>query len=101
MLYTVSDKIKSKTNKCAHDFACLKTGVCGNKAKCTAESAFDKDMLVVKTQESFDISCPYHVTYSGGSGHMCTCPTHYAIYMKNKRMASYPQPILPQPRVRK
>ena len=64
-------------------------GLCDHPAKCKAMSDFDKNMLVVKPQEPIDISCPYHLTYSSGSGHMCTCPTHYAIYMKNKRQASY------------
>ena len=89
MLYAVSDKIKSKTTKCAHDFSCLSKGLCDNPAKCKVHSDFDKNMLVVKPQEPIDISCPYHLTYSSGSGHMCTCPTHYALYMKIKRQESY------------
>jgi len=89
MLFTVSDKIKSKTTKCAHDFSCLSTGVCDNPVKCTALNDFDKNMLVVEPQDSNNVSCPYHVTLSMGSGHMCTCPTHYAVYLKIKRQESY------------
>ena len=89
MLYNVSDKIKCETTKCAHDFSCLKTGLCNNPAKCIVLSDFDKNMLVVQSRETTDISCPYHVSYSWGSGHMCTCPTHYALYLKNKRQELY------------
>jgi len=89
MLYSVSDKIKSKTTKCPHDFSCLETGLCDNPEKCEVQSDFDKNMLIVKFQKPIDILCPYHLAYGNGSGHMCTCPTLYAIYMKNKRQALY------------
>lgn len=89
MLFIVSDKIKRATTKCAHDFSCLCTGLCDNPAKCNVLSDFDKNMLVVKPQGPIDISCPYHLTYGRGSGHMCTCPTNYAVYMKIKRQTLY------------
>ena len=90
MLYTVSDKVKCETTKCAHNFSCLETGLCDNPAKCEILSDFDKNMLVVRPQEETSaISCPYHLTYGWGSGHLCICPTHYALYMKSKRQELY------------
>lgn len=89
MMLIVSDKIKSKTTKCAFAFSCLSTGLCGNPTKCKVLNDFDKNMLVVHPQEPNDISCPYHMTYSRGGEHVCTCPTHYASFTKTKRLASY------------
>jgi len=89
MQMTVYDHIKNKTTKCPHNFSCLSKGSCDNPAKCKVMSDFDKNMLVVKPEAPIEITCPYHLTYGRGSGHMCTCPTNYALYMKIKRQESY------------
>jgi hypothetical protein len=84
----VSEVVKNKTTKCAHNFSCLSTGLCCNPSKCKVLGDYDKNMLFVEPLEPIDPSCPYHMTHSS-SGHMCTCPTHFAIYMKRKRLDSY------------
>ena len=81
MKYAVSNDVLTKTTKCSHAFSCLATGKCGNVLMCKIEKRFDKNMLYIKTTSDIEGgSCPYLHSYGSKQGHICTCPTHYAIY---------------------
>lgn len=81
MRYTVSEEVLRATTKCAHNFSCLTTGKCGNSLICKVDKRFDKNMLYIEsTKNPEGVSCPYKVSYGGNHGHICTCPTHYALF---------------------
>lgn len=51
---------------------------------CKVTKRFDKNMLYIETPKDTDgVLCPYKLTYGRIRGHICTCPTHYAIYLQN------------------
>jgi hypothetical protein len=81
MKFAVSSEVLRETTKCDYDFSCLTTGKCGNILLCKIETRFDKNMLYVKTTRDTDgVSCPYKLSYDNSHEHICTCPTHYAIF---------------------
>jgi hypothetical protein len=85
MKFAVPDKILQETTKCGYEYSCLTTGECGNLPKCKVEKRFDEKMLFVSTTEDAPcLSCPYKYSYGISHGHICTCPTHYAVYEQNK-----------------
>ena len=79
------DEAIKKTTKCYYNFSCLSTGECGHQLQCKIDKCFDENMLHVKTvKDTKNISCPYKFTVGGSKEHICTCPTHFAIYEQSK-----------------
>ena len=81
----VSDEAIKKTTRCCNNFSCLTTGECGNLLQCKIEKCFDENMLYVRTTKDTEaVSCSYKYTVGNSDEHICTCPTHYAIYQQDK-----------------
>ena len=77
----VADEAIKKTTRCCNDFSCLATGECGSLLQCKIEKCFDENMLHVKAAKGTEgITCPYKFSIGSSNDHICTCPTHYAIY---------------------
>jgi hypothetical protein len=80
------DEAIKKTTRCCNDFSCLATGECGNLPQCKIEKCYDENMLdVTAVRDTEGFSCPYKFSIGSNIEHICTCPTHYAIYKRNKR----------------
>jgi len=81
MALSVPDDVRRETTKCPHDFACLSTGSFGDPGKCAVRDADGKNVLFLTSEEQ--LSCPYRIPF--GRGQLCTCPTHYAAYLQQRR----------------
>ena len=75
MTVQVPDSVRKATTKCAHDFACLKTGKCGDRELCPVDYADGKHVLFLKERKP--ALCPYRVSFADRQ--ICCCPMHYAL----------------------
>ncbi len=66
-------KAVSKTKHCRSGFKCLEPNAV--HPRCSVDYAFGKDLMFVDSPAEAD--CPYGMGF--GNGHICVCPTHYAI----------------------
>jgi len=82
--FVVAGEVLITTTKCHHDFSCITSGQCGNMPMCKVQSVFDKNMLYVESMsEKKNIACPYKMSAGSTIVHICTCPTHHAIYRQS------------------
>jgi len=77
-MYEVSDKSIMNTQKCSHDFSCLKNGKCGNRELCKVAEQDGENVLFLVSNKQ--IKCNYNLSF--GFSHICTCPVRYEISMK-------------------
>lgn len=81
----LTDTLRKKTSQCPYDFSCVATGKCGTVHLCEIRRKFDTNMLYVKTTtEKESALCPYKMSCGNSNEHICTCPTHYEIYLQKK-----------------
>ena len=79
-MFSVPAEILGQTTKCSHDFACLRTGQCGDRPLCEVEAAHGDKVLCVRSADWH--KCPYHLDF-GGAGY-CVCPVHCAIHPQKR-----------------
>ena len=80
MKFTVQADVLNKTTKCSYKFSCLENDYCGEHPLCEVDYADGKDILFLKTKESYN--CNYCMPF--GYRQLCTCPTHYVINQQKK-----------------
>lgn len=81
----MSDETIKKATKCCNNYSCLLAGEGANRPQCIVEKCFDENMLLMKTAKKIeDLSCRYKLTIGNGNEHICTCPTRYVVYKRNK-----------------
>lgn len=68
------------TEQCLSEFKCLTQSAA--YPRCTVEYAFGKDLMFVSGPS--DAHCPFRMRF--GNGHICDCPTHYAIQTRPHQM---------------
>lgn len=64
---------------CPHEHTCTETGSCGAHALC--EVSEDIGLNVVALAAKQPLACPYRLSIS--CGEYCTCPRHYALFLKS------------------
>ena len=76
LTYGDSSKLKkavSITKHCRFGFKCLEPNAV--HPRCSVDYAFAKNLMFVESPA--EANCPYRMGF--GNGHICDCPTHYAI----------------------
>jgi hypothetical protein len=81
MTSTVPEEILKNTTKCRNDQRCLELDQSNAMPMCEVAYAFGNNLMFIKHLNS--TYCPYQIAF--GDRHICTCPTHYAIYSSLKK----------------
>ncbi len=77
----VPKEILTLTTKCQHEFSCLESGKCGEREMCEVSYANGPYVLFLKSK--INEECPYRASI--GFSKVCSCPTHYNSYWRQKQ----------------
>ena len=70
MKVEIPDGVRSKVTQCPHEFSCLETGRCGDRALCEIEYAYGGNVMRLASRDQ--VPCPYRVAF--GHSQLCLCP---------------------------
>ena len=81
--FNVSQTALEETTKCPHEFACLKTGRCGDCKMCEVVYAVVRNTVLLATREPLP-SCAYRVSFRQ-EAEFCLCPVRFGIYKQYEK----------------